>query len=53
MRLLVRRLLADKLDMTVEAAERWISNLIRTAKLDARIDSEAGTIVMATPQSNV
>lgn len=33
-------MLAEKLDMTPEDAERWIVNLIRNARLDAKIDSE-------------
>ena len=32
--------------MTTEEAERWIVNLIRNAKLDAKIDSKQGTVVM-------
>merc|ERR1711937_209356 len=39
-------MLADKLNMTPEEAERWIVNLIRNAKLDAKIDSKQGTVVM-------
>jgi len=39
-------MLADKLNMTAEDAERWIVNLIRNAKLDAKIDSKQGTVVM-------
>merc|ERR1719211_190405 len=39
-------MLADKLNMTTEEAERWIVNLIRNAKLDAKIDSKQGTVVM-------
>lgn len=39
-------MLADKLNMTPEEAERWIVNLIRNAKLDAKIDSELGRVVM-------
>merc|ERR1712024_260922 len=39
-------LLAEKLNMTTEEAERWIVNLIRNAKLDAKIDSKQGTVVM-------
>ena len=34
------RMLAEKLDMSPEDAERWIVNLIRNARLDAKIDSE-------------
>ena len=33
-------MLADKLNMTPEDAERWIVNLIRNARLDAKIDSK-------------
>ncbi|KAF7247000.1 Eukaryotic translation initiation factor 3 subunit E [Varanus komodoensis] len=39
-------MLADKLNMTPEEAERWIVNLIRNARLDARIDSKLGHVVM-------
>lgn len=34
--------------MTRGAAELWISQLIRTSRLDARIDSASGIIVMGT-----
>lgn len=37
---------ADKLNMETSEAERWIVNLIRTARLDAKIDSKLGHIVM-------
>ena len=37
-------MLAEKLDMSPEHAERWIVNLIRNARLDAKIDSEKVTI---------
>ncbi|KAF5901270.1 Eukaryotic translation initiation factor 3 subunit E, partial [Clarias magur] len=33
-------MLADKLNMTPEEAERWIVNLIRNARLDTKIDSK-------------
>jgi len=39
-------MLAEKLNMSAEEAERWIVNLIRNAKLDAKIDSKQGTVVM-------
>ena len=39
-------MLAEKLNMSPEDAERWIVNLIRNAKLDAKIDSKQGTVVM-------
>ncbi|KAA8586223.1 hypothetical protein FQN60_007792 [Etheostoma spectabile] len=39
-------MLADKLNMTPEEAERWIVNLIRNARLDAKIDSKLAHVVM-------
>ncbi|KTF91668.1 hypothetical protein cypCar_00018895 [Cyprinus carpio] len=39
-------MLADKLNMTPEEAERWIVNLIRNARLDAKIDSKLGHVMM-------
>lgn len=36
----VNSMLAEKLNMTPEEAERWIVNLIRNARLDAKIDSK-------------
>ncbi|XP_074640553.1 eukaryotic translation initiation factor 3 subunit E-A-like [Tubulanus polymorphus] len=41
-------MLAEKLNMTPEDAERWIVNLIRNARLDAKIDSKLGHVVMGT-----
>ncbi|XP_049400652.1 eukaryotic translation initiation factor 3 subunit E [Solanum stenotomum] len=45
--------LAEKLNLNLEEAERWIVNLIRTSKLDAKIDTETGTITMEPNQPNV
>nr|CAG4640774.1 EOG090X0491 [Eulimnadia texana] len=42
------KMLAEKLNMNVDDAERWIVNLIRNARLDAKIDSQQGHVVMAT-----
>uniref|UniRef100_A0A8C4QC23 Eukaryotic translation initiation factor 3 subunit E n=1 Tax=Eptatretus burgeri TaxID=7764 RepID=A0A8C4QC23_EPTBU len=39
-------MLAEKLNMSPEEAERWIVNLIRNARLDAKIDSKLGHVVM-------
>jgi len=39
-------MLAEKLNMTPDVAERWIVNLIRNARLDAKIDSKLGRVVM-------
>lgn len=41
-------MLADKLNMQSEEAECWIVNLIRNARLDAKIDSKLGHVVMGT-----
>ena len=41
-------MLAQKLNMKPTEAERWIVNLIQQAKLDAKIDSQAGNVVMGT-----
>lgn len=41
-------MLAEKLNMDPEDAERWIVNLIRNARLDAKIDSKLGHVVMGT-----
>lgn len=39
-------MLADKLSMDKDQAELWIVNLIRNAKLDAKIDLASGKVVM-------
>lgn len=39
-------MLAEKLDMNTDEAERWIVNLIRNARLDAKLDSKLGHVVM-------
>ncbi|KAF8690456.1 hypothetical protein HU200_040810 [Digitaria exilis] len=43
----------QKLNMTYDEAELWIMNLVRSSKLDARIDSVSGTLIMTTNQVNV
>lgn len=42
-------MLAEKLNMKPDVAECWIVNLIRNARLDAKIDSKLGHVVMGTP----
>jgi len=46
-------MLAEKLNMTPEDAERWIVNLIRNARLDAKIDSQLGHVVMGSQAPSV
>ena len=36
-------MLANKLNMSIDNAERWIVNLIREARLDAKIDAKEVT----------
>jgi len=45
--------LAEKMNMSYEEAEIFIVNLVRSSKLDAKIDSVSGTLVMATNHINV
>jgi translation initiation factor 3 subunit E len=45
-------MLATKLNLSEDDAERWIVNLIRNARLDAKIDAKEGhVIMMSQPQS--
>ncbi|XP_076910180.1 eukaryotic translation initiation factor 3 subunit E-like [Bidens hawaiensis] len=45
--------LAEKLNLNYEDAERWILNLIRTSKLGAKINTQTGTVVMEPNHPNV
>ncbi|KAC9722383.1 hypothetical protein E3N88_45345 [Mikania micrantha] len=45
--------LAEKLNLNYDDAERWILNLIRTSKLDAKINTQTGTVVMEPNHPNV
>ncbi|XP_028053171.1 eukaryotic translation initiation factor 3 subunit E-like [Camellia sinensis] len=45
--------LAEKLNLNYDEAERWIVNLIRTSKLDAKIDTKSGTVIMEPNHPNV
>ena len=40
--------LAKKLNLDIDAAEKWIVNLIRTSKLRAKIDMDQGVMTMMT-----
>ncbi|CAH8352971.1 unnamed protein product [Eruca vesicaria subsp. sativa] len=44
------KVLAEKLNLNYEEAERWIVHLIRTLKFDAKIDSESGAVIMEPTQ---
>lgn len=41
-------MIAEKLNMEIEEAERWVVKLIRDAHFDARIDSKNGHVIMGT-----
>jgi translation initiation factor 3 subunit E len=44
---------AEKLNMDQDAAEKWIVNLIRNARLDAKIDSEKNHVLMGTQNTSM
>ncbi|XP_020589723.1 eukaryotic translation initiation factor 3 subunit E [Phalaenopsis equestris] len=46
-------MLAEKLNMNYGEAEHWIINLVQNAKLEAKIDSVSGTVLMETSSVNV
>jgi len=46
-------MLADKLNMKQDEAELWIVNLIRNARLDAKIDSEKHHVIMGSTKPTV
>ncbi|KAG1672627.1 hypothetical protein FOA52_002108 [Chlamydomonas sp. UWO 241] len=47
------KMLAERLNMDLEAAEKWIANLIRSVRLNAKIDSQSGTVVMGSQTQSV
>jgi len=47
------KMLAERLNMNQEAAEKWIANLIRNVRLNAKIDSQSGTVVMGSQSQSV
>lgn len=46
-------MLSERLAMDQEAAEKWIAALILSARLNAKIDSKAGTVVMGMQSSSI
>lgn len=46
-------MLADKLNMDQYEAEKWVVNLIRNARLDAKIDSQARQVIMGVTVPSV
>lgn len=47
------KMLAGKLGKDEEAGEKWITNLILKASLNAKIDNQAGTVVMGTQSLSI
>lgn len=45
--------LSTRLGLSESEGEKWIVNLIRDTKVDAKIDYKAGTVVMNHPSQNV
>lgn len=41
--------IAETLNLGVDDAEKWIANVIREARLDAKIDAAKGEVLMGTP----
>lgn len=46
-------MLSERLNMDKESAEKWITSLILSARLNAKIDSKAGTVVMGLQTSSI
>ena len=44
-------MLAEKLNMSPDEAEKWIVNLIRNARLDAKIDSKLVSMLSVVVKS--
>ncbi len=45
--------LSASLNLTREQGEKWIANLIRDSKMDAKIDESEGTVIMNHPVTSV
>jgi translation initiation factor 3 subunit E len=51
--LTLRRDLSTRLGLSQDEGEKWIVNLIRDTRVDAKIDYQAGTVVMNHPPQSV
>lgn len=45
--------LSTRLGLNQEEGEKWIVNLIRDTRVDAKIDYKAGTVIMNHPPQSV
>ncbi len=46
-------MLSEKLKMSYNEAELWIMNLVSNSKLDAKIDTASGTLIMTANHANM
>ena len=53
MNIFYKRHVANSLEFSEEDAEIWIVNLIRNANIEAKIDSEKGTIDIIKSSKNI
>ena len=51
--MIVHRDLSTRLGLNDSEGEKWIVNLIRDTRVDAKIDYKAGTVVMNHPSQSV
>ena len=51
--ILFHRDLSLRLGLSAEEGEKWIVNLIRDTRVDAKIDYKAGTVLMNHPPQSV
>jgi translation initiation factor 3 subunit E len=49
----ISRDLSTRLGLSAEEGEKWIVNLIRDTRVDAKIDYKEGTVVMNHPPQSV
>ena len=45
--------MSQRLNLSQEEGEKWIVNLIRDTRVDAKIDFEENTVIMNTPVTSV
>ncbi len=49
----INRDLSSRLGLSQDEGEKWIVNLIRDTRVDAKIDYKAGTVIMNHPPMSV
>lgn len=51
--IILNRDLSSRLGLSQDEGEKWIVNLIRDTRVDAKIDYKAGTVIMNHPPMSV